>query len=135
MRKSITKRFKDRFTITWVLFWESTLSLALAGAFSLLDKIPYKACLMKSVPLICLITMGILGLYAFEALVDNNWRIKSANEEYPVVKSFILIFINAVIFLIMDQRNKSYALFIVPMILWLYSVIVCVYYKRKRLRY
>lgn len=135
MRKSITKSFKDRFTITWALFWESTLSLALAGALSLLDKIPYKACLMKSVAHICLISMGILGLYAFEALVDNNWRIKSANEEYPVVKSFILIFINAVIFLIMDQRNKSYALFIVPMILWLYSLIVCVYYKWKRHRY
>lgn len=109
--------------------------MALAGALSLLDKIPYKACLMKSFPHICLISMGILGLYAFEALVDNNWRIKAASEEYPVVKAFILIFINAVIFLIMDQHNKSYALFIVPMMLWLYSVIVCVYYKWKRHRY
>ena len=121
MKKSIIKRLIDRFTILWVLFWECTLSLVLTGAYFLIKKYPFKDSITKSTAIICLISMGYLGLYMFEALVDNNWRIKPANKEYPIIKSAILIFFNAVVFLLMDQRNKSYALFIVPIIIWLYS--------------
>ena len=75
--------------------------------------------------------MGYLGIYMFSSLVLNDWRIKRANEEYPVYKDLLLIIINAVVFLIIDHREKSFLFFIIPMIVWLYIIVVSTYHKWK----
>ena len=127
-----TNSQKDRFTILRVFLHECTISLALAGVYYLIKKYPLEECLTKSVANICLIFIVYLGWYMFEALVDNNWRIKLAEEQYPVVKSIILIIVNAVVFLLTAQYERSYAYFIVPLTAWLFAIVYTYYYKWKR---
>ena len=127
--KTKSNRWIDRFTVLYVLLSESVLSLLLAGVISLLKHRPFVECLMNSVPFLCLISIGLLGMYSFEALVNNNWRIKRAKEEYPIVKAIILMVINAIVFLSTDQHEKSLMRLIIPILMWVFYTIACVYNK------
>lgn len=127
--KTKSNRWIDRFTVLYVLISESVLSLLLAGVLCLLEHRPFVECFMKSGPFLCLITIGGLGMYSLEALVNNYWRIRLAKEEYPIVKAIILIVINAIVFLLMDQREKALIRLIIPILMWFFYAIVCVYNK------
>ena len=69
----------------------------------------------------CLMSMASLchlGIEVFSSLDDNRWRIKLANNDYPILKAAILIILNAIVFLLTAPLEKAYYYFIVPIVLW-----------------
>lgn len=59
-----------------------------------------------------------LGIEVFSSLDDHRWRIKLANEDYPIVKALILILLNTLTFLLSAPSKKVYPFLFIPLLLW-----------------
>lgn len=114
---------KDRHIIPLILSLEVISSVCIAGVEYLFGD-PFLACLMHhAIPIVCLMYLIQFGMTTFSTLVLNGWRIKDAEEEYPIITSFCILIINVVIFLIIDRRKK-FVLLIIPMIAWLLAIVI-----------
>lgn len=114
---------KDRHIIPLILSLEVISSVCIAGVEYLFGD-PFLACLMDhAIPIVCLMYLIQFGMTTFSTLVLNGWRIKDAEEEYPIITSFCILIINVVIFLIIDRRKK-FVLLIIPMIAWLLAIVI-----------
>ena len=97
--------------------------LVLATLISIITKDPFGYTFKKSAYILSLAAMGFLGIEAFYSIVNNKWRIKRANEDYPVYSAFILIVINAVISQLIDTRERGFVMLFCPMLPWLYIIL------------
>lgn len=92
-----------------------------AGAFS--------ECLLKATHRLSLISLCLLGIEFFDALVRNRWRIKSADKVYPMFRALILMILNALAFLCTGPNEKTFVMFIVPLSIWLTEIVIISFYR------
>ena len=110
------------FFIRYVIY-EIIFVLLLATIDGLFTKDPFGYTIKRSAYFLSMVAMGTLGYYAFDSIVKNKWRIKRANEDYPVYSAFILIVINAVISQLIETRERGFVMLFVPILFWLMIII------------
>ena len=110
--------FFIRYVIVEIIF-----VLLLAAIDRLYTKDPFGYTFKRSAYFLSVLAMGLLGIEAFWSIVKYKWRLKRANEEYPVYSAFILIVINAVISQLIDTRERGFVMLFFPMLPWLYIIV------------
>ena len=94
---------------------------------------PFTLCLKDGVMKTCLIAMIIFGMSLIAYLVDNDWRVKRANQEYPVYMTIVLLIMNAVfLLLVMWLEGRGLFLLGIPMGCWLIQIPISTYHKWSR---
>ena len=117
------KRFARKYYIVYMLFLELMGSLVLAGhRYFFADRPFFKTLTESTIPFVCLLVNAIIGMYMFLILVGYEWR-KQANEVFPIYKTIAMIIINAVIFLLLDPRERSYFAFLYDIWFWLLAIL------------
>jgi len=107
-----------RFFILKTLIRELGIIIGLASIFLLLKDGAFIICCYKSACLMSLAFICHLGIEVFSSLDDHRWRIKLANEDYPIVKALILILLNTLTFLLSAPSKKVYPFLFIPLLLW-----------------
>lgn len=108
----------SRFFILKTLILEIGIIIGLAFILWLLKNGSLIKCCYMSACLMSMASLCHLGIEVFSSLDDNRWRIKLANNDYPILKAAILIILNAIVFLLTAPLEKAYYYFIVPIVLW-----------------
>ena len=107
-----------RFFFQKTLILEIGIIIGLAFILWLLKNGSFIKCCYLSTCLMSMSSICHLGIEVFSSLDDNRWRIKLANNDYPIIKAVILIILNAIVFLLTAPLEKAYYYFIVPILLW-----------------
>lgn len=113
----------DVFFFIRYVICEITFVFLLAAIDCLITKDPFGYTFKRSAYFLSIAAMGFLGIEAFWSIVKYKWRIKRANEEYPVYSAFILIVINAVISQLIETRDRGFVMLFFPMLPWLYIIL------------
>lgn len=105
-----------RLTILFIKF----LSCEILGSLfiAMLEGGHFLLSLKKTVFAISVVSICLLGIEIVSALDNNRWRIKQANEEYPLGFGIVLILLNAAACLICGPNERTYVIFFVPIVLW-----------------
>ena len=123
MRIKLKESNPDVFFFFRYVILEIIYVLVLATLLFFITKDPFGYTFKRSAYILSMVAMGTLGYYAFDSLVKNKWRIKRANEDYPVYSAFILIVINAVISQLIETRERGFVMLFVPILFWLMIII------------
>ena len=123
MRIKLKDSNPDVFFFIRYVIYEIIFVLLIATIDCLFTKDPFGYTFKRSAYILSMVAMGTLGYYAFDSIVKNKWRIKRANEDYPVYSAFILIVINAVISQLIETRERGFVMLFVPILFWLMIII------------
>ncbi len=89
----------------------------------------FVACLREGIYRISLISMCLLGIQFFSALVKNRWRFKAADKAYPMLRAIILILLNAIACMLTSKGGRGYLILLFPVLVWVIQVIISTFYK------
>jgi peptidoglycan/LPS O-acetylase OafA/YrhL len=123
MKIKIKDNKPDVFFFIRYVIVEIICVLVLAALILIITKDPFEYTLKRSAYVLSMAAIGFLGIEAFDSIVNNRWRIKRANEDYPVYSAFILIVINAIISQLIDTRERGFVMLFCPMVPWLYIIL------------
>ena len=123
MKTKLKDSNPDVFFFIRYVIYEIIFVLLLATIDCLFTKDSFGYTFKRSAYFLSVAAMGFLGIEAFWSLVKYKWRIKRANEEYPVYSAFVLIVINAVICQLIETRERGVVILFIPMLPWLYIIV------------
>ena len=118
------KRAKeDRILFIKYVIYEVVAIFILAAAGCLIKDYPFAVAFRIGVRLISFISVTILGMYVFTELAFSGWHIRRANESYAIYVAILLMIINAVLYPLADERERSYLMLLAPVLPWLIMIV------------
>jgi hypothetical protein len=97
----------------------------------LLRKEPFPEAFKTGVCIISLTSLIVLGSHVFSELAYSGWHLRRADESYPVFVAIRLMVINAVLYPLADERERSYFMLLAPVLPWLILIVVATIRKWK----
>ena len=97
----------------------------------LLWKVPFTEAFKTGVCIISLTSLIVLGSHVFSELAFSGWHLRRANESYAVFAAIRLMVINAVLYPLADERERSYFMLLAPVLPWLILIVVATIRKWK----